>query len=76
MAQHIPVEQIEHPFIQKLAQSIRKQRYFKTSMKYYDVAPNVYATDRRVPTSVVYGGRATFEVHTVNGKVSEIYLVA
>lgn len=76
MAQHIPIDQFEHPFIKGLAQSVRKQRYFKTSMKYYDVAPNIYATDRRVPTSVVAGGRATIEVHLVNGKPAEIYLVA
>lgn len=76
MAQHIPIEVFEHEAIKKIEQSIRNQRYFRTSMKYYDVAPDVYATDRKVPTSIVAGGRATFEVHTINGRASQIYLVA
>lgn len=77
MAQHIPAKLFTQKAIQKIVQSIEKQRYFKTSMRFDDVEKNVYQTLRSVPESIVWGGKAIFEVHTDDsGNVIEIYLVA
>jgi hypothetical protein len=65
------------PAINKIVAGILKQRHFKTSMRYFEVDKNVYQTDRNVPESIVWGGKATFEVHTDDkGIIKDIYLVA
>lgn len=90
MAQHIPIEQFEQKAIQNIDKSIRKQGYFRTSMKFEPLAPEyeetpedqVYMTHRSVPNSIVWGGKASFEVHTKpifgsnKKEVTKIYLIA
>lgn len=63
--------------IERIVSSILQQSTYRTSMLYRETAHNVFETDRRVPESIVKGGRATFEVHTDRDKtVRTIYLVA
>jgi hypothetical protein len=89
MAQHVLADTIEDVTVQRIVKTIRKTRYFKTSMRYYDMpreyneteTDEVYGCDRNVPDSLVFGGRATFEIHTEplrhGGRtVSKIYMVA
>lgn len=90
MAQHIPAEKINNPKVKKLVETIRNQRYFRTSMKFFElpyddfketIDDEVYGCARRVPFSVVHGGQALFEVHTKPAKdlgreVTNVYLVA
>lgn len=77
MAQHIDASRIDDTRIQRIVEGIRKQKYYRTSMRYETVDTNIYATHRRVPESIVAGGRATFEVHTNDRGIAErIYLVA
>lgn len=90
MAQHIQIDTIDHKAIKKIAKGIRGQRHFRTSMKYQYInderyhetaRDEVYVTSRTVPESIVYGGKAMFEVHTTpasgSGRlVTNIYLVA
>jgi hypothetical protein len=77
MAQHIPIELFKQKAIKKIEQGIRSQRYFRGSFKYEEVEKNIFTTSRRVPESIVFGGWASFEVHTIDGrKIEKIYLVA
>lgn len=88
MAQHINIDEFDQPEMQKINESIRKQIYFKTSMKFeqlptdYNESENdeVYFTERRIPGGIVYGSMyGLFEIHTkpakVGREVTKIYLV-
>lgn len=89
MAQHIDADRIDNKRVQQIVASIRKQKYFKTSMKFSELpyadkenaSDEVYGCDRSVPESIVYGGRAFFEIHTkpainFSREVTNIFLVA
>lgn len=84
MAQHLVADSIEDATVQRIVRTIRRTRYFKTSMRYYDMPADynetdtdeVYGCDRNVPEY----GRVTFEIHTEplqhGGRtVSKVYLV-
>lgn len=89
MAQHIPIENFKQKAMVKIAESIRKQGYFRYSLKFEPLPPEyketpqdqVYVTSRTVPKSVCWF-KPTFEVHTepIYGtsrkKVTKIYMVA
>lgn len=90
MAQHISIETFEHETVKRIARSIRNQRSFSGSLKYeelrhkdYKQSPEdrVFVTHRTLPNSLVFGGRATIEVHTKPRKgygqeATNIYVVA
>lgn len=79
MAQHYDERAFrDHKAVQKVFESIKKQKYFKTSMRFQEVAKNIYTTERFVGRGVVWGSnRATFEVHTDDrGAIKNIFLVA
>lgn len=89
MAQHIKIEEFDQPQMQKINESIRKQKYFKTSMKFGKLPDDynetefdeVYYTVRNIPGGIVYGTiRGMFEIHTkpakIGREVTNIYLVA
>ena len=79
MAQHIPIENFPQKQVQKIAESIRKDRYFLTSMKYEKLSyadketpdDEVYGTERSAPKSITGRGREFFEVHTKPYSVSD-----
>lgn len=90
MAQHIPADQIEDKIVQRIVNTIRHNKYFKTSMRYADLpyeeyketpTDEVYTCYRSVPAYLVTGGKATFEIHTEprehGGRIAtNIYMVA
>lgn len=90
MAQHIPIQAFKQKSMRKIEESIRNQKYFRTSMKFepldpmYEETPEdqVYGTERHTPKSITGFDRNYFEVHTkpIYGtsarEVTNIYLVA
>lgn len=90
MAQHIPIDTLDHKTIKSIARGVRNQVDFAGSLKYdeltypeYKETPEdrVFIGHRRVPESIVFGGWATIEVHTKPRKgygqqATNIYLVA
>lgn len=89
MALHINIVEFPQKKIREIENGIRKRRSFGGSLKYEELPDDykqskddkVYVTYRTVPESIVWGGKATFEVHTTslpNGQrlATNIYLVA
>lgn len=89
MAQHINIVNYPQKKMRKFEEGIRKVRHFNGSLKYQELPDDykqskddkVYVTYRTVPESIVWGGKAAFEVHTTplptGGRLAtNIYLVA
>lgn len=90
MAQHILINNFMQKSMRKIEENIRKQGYFRTSLKYemltdeYKETPEdqVFVTYRSIPKSITgIQGQECFEVHTKpiynsnKREVTNIYLV-
>lgn len=67
MAQHIPISMLDGPGFRVVEKSIRKQKYFRSSMKYERVDyPSEFGNEEIYQTTrTVAGQKICFEAHVI-----------